>query len=155
MQGQERLVENACAALELAGVEGLFTRGPALPHSGIQDAVGVETVDWVDHDDVMPLCDVVVTHGGLGTTLRALAHGCPLLILPLGRDQHFNGSRVAELGAGLTMRSDAPAADIAKALTRLYADSTYRDVASELSAAIALERPDTRAAEALSGLVLR
>ena len=155
MQGQERLVENACAALELAGVEGLFTRGPAVARSGIHNAAGVETVDFVDHDDVMPLCDVVVTHGGLGTTLRALAHGRPLLILPLGRDQPFNASRVAELGAGLTLRSDAPAANIAEALTRLYAESTYRDVASELAAAIALERPDTRATEALSGLVLR
>jgi hypothetical protein len=53
------------------------------------------------------------------------------------------------------MRSDAPAANIAEAVTRLYADSTYRDVASELAAAIALDRPDARAAEALSGLVLR
>jgi len=148
-------VENACAALALAGVEGLFTRGPAVPRSRIHDTASVETVDWVDHDEVMPLCDVVVTHGGLGTTLRALAHGRPLLILPLGRDQHFNASRVAELGAGLTLRSDAPAAQIAEALTRLYADSTYREVASELAAAIALERPDTRAAEVLSGLVLR
>jgi len=45
--------------------------------------------------------------------------------------------------------------NLAKALTRLCADSTYRDIASELAAAIAHERPDTRAAEALSGLVLR
>jgi hypothetical protein len=29
----------------------------------------------------------------------------------------------------------------------LYADSTYREVASELAAAIALERPDNRALE--------
>jgi hypothetical protein len=150
MEGQERLVASACSALELAGVTGLLTLGPAVSRRAIYGAAGVEVVDWANHDDVMPLCDVVVTHGGLGTILRALAHGRPLLVIPLGRDQQFNASRVAELGAGLTVPADAPATEIAKAVERLFEESAYTDIASKLATAIASDRPDVRAGDALS-----
>ena len=40
---------------------------------------------FADHDRLLPECALVVCHGGLGTVLRALAHGVPMLILPLGR----------------------------------------------------------------------
>jgi len=153
MIGQERVVANTLAALELAGADGVLTRGPAVPRSALPAVRGLEILDWADHDDVMPACDVVVTHGGLGTTLRALAHGRPLLVLPLGRDQHFNGSRVAQLGAGLTLPADASVTAIASALERLFARSTYRESAAKIAAQIALDDPDGRAAKALRSLV--
>jgi len=153
MVGQKRVVANACAALELAGADGVLTRGPAVPRSALPAVPGLEILDWADHDDVIPACDVVVTHGGLGTTLRALAHGRPLLLLPLGRDQHFNASRVAQLGAGLTLPSGASVSAIASALERLFGDSTYRERAAKIAARIALDEPDVRAADALRRLV--
>ena len=153
MAGQERVVANACAALEPAGADGVLTLGPAVPRSALPAARGLEVLDWADHDDVIPACDVVVTHGGLGTTLRALAHGRPLLVLPLGRDQHFNAARVAQLGAGLTLPADASVTAIASALERLLARSTCRESALELAAEIALDEPDARAANALRRLV--
>jgi UDP:flavonoid glycosyltransferase YjiC (YdhE family) len=115
----------------------------------VDPGAAVDVVEWAEHDVVMPSCDLVVTHGGLGTTLRALAHGRPQLVLPLGRDQHFNASRVAELGAGLTLPADAPAAEIALALQRLVAEPSYRKRAAELAEAIAVDRADARACDAL------
>jgi UDP:flavonoid glycosyltransferase YjiC (YdhE family) len=153
MVGQEGVAANACAALELAGADGVLTRGPAVPRSALPAVHGLEILDWADHDDLIPACDVVVTHGGLGTTLRALAHGRPLLLLPLGRDQHFNASRVAQLGAGLTLPADASVTAIASALERLFTRSAYRERAMELAAQIALDEPDVRAAHALRRLV--
>ena len=44
--------------------------------------------------------DAVVTHGGAGTTLGALAFGVPLLVLPQGADQYANAERVVAAGAG-------------------------------------------------------
>ena len=149
MQGQKGLVANVVAAVEVAGLAGMLTLGPALPRGLVDPGAAVDVVEWAEHDVVMPSCDLVVTHGGLGTTLRALAHGRPQLVLPLGRDQHFNASRVAELGAGLTLPADAPAAEIALALQRLVAEPSYRKRAAELAEAIAVDRADARACDAL------
>jgi UDP:flavonoid glycosyltransferase YjiC (YdhE family) len=68
--------------------------------------VHVET--WVPHDDVARHADVIVCHGGFGSTLGALAHGTPLVVLPLfSTDQWANGEAVARAGAGLTVADDA------------------------------------------------
>ena len=149
MEGQPELVASACVALDRAGVEGTLTVGPALQRPS---AAGLEVVDWADHDALMRSCDVVVTHGGLGTTLRALAHGRPLLVLPLGRDQHFNASRVEEIGAGRQLPADSPPSAIADALLALLSDPSPHRGAARAALAIARDRPDERAGSALAGL---
>ena len=153
MEHQRRLVANACAAIERAGIEGVLTLGPALDRSVADGAAGVEVIEWADHDHLMAGCELVVTHGGLGTTLRALAHGRPLLLLPLGRDQHFNASRVEALGAGLQLRFDARPSAIADAMARLLGEPAFGDAARRLAAAIAAAHPDETAARALGRLV--
>jgi UDP:flavonoid glycosyltransferase YjiC (YdhE family) len=47
---------------------------------------------------------VVVTHGGAGTTLGALAFGKPLLLLPQAADQRYIASFVERAGAGELLR---------------------------------------------------
>jgi UDP:flavonoid glycosyltransferase YjiC (YdhE family) len=48
-----------------------------------------------------------VTHGGLGSTLGALAHGVPLVVVPLfSLDQWFNAAAVARAGAGVALDSE-------------------------------------------------
>jgi hypothetical protein len=64
----------------------------------------------------MPDSAVVIGHGGLGTILRAQAHGVPQLLLPLGRDQAFNAGRVEQLEAGIRLSPDAPPERIRSAL---------------------------------------
>jgi len=41
---------------------------------------------WVPQADLLRLVDVIVHHGGSGTTLGALTVGAPQLILPQGAD---------------------------------------------------------------------
>jgi UDP:flavonoid glycosyltransferase YjiC (YdhE family) len=51
---------------------------------------------------------VIVCHGGFGSTLGALAHGTPLVVLPLfSNDQWANGEAIARAGAGITVADDA------------------------------------------------
>ena len=47
-----------------------------------------------------------VGHGGAGTTLSALAAGCPLVVVPLFADQPYNAVRVAVSGAGVASSID-------------------------------------------------
>ena len=59
---------------------------------------------WVPQDEVLQRAAAVVTHGGHGSTMGALAHGVPCVVLPLfALDQWFNAAAVARAGAGIAL----------------------------------------------------
>lgn len=66
----------------------------------------VHVEPWVDQVDVLAQADVVVCHGGSGTTFGALAAGVPLVIVPLFADQFTNGTLVDRAGAGMVVDRD-------------------------------------------------
>ena len=103
----------------------------------------------------MPTCAAAISHGGLGTTLRALAHGVPLLLLPLGRDQAFNAARVVEYGAGIQLAPDAGPAAVAGAVARLLDEPGFAAAAARAAARVAADVPDQRAADALEACAVR
>jgi UDP:flavonoid glycosyltransferase YjiC (YdhE family) len=149
MDGQPELIGNACAAVAATGAQAVLTLGPAVARGDVEAPPRVQVLRWADHDELLPGCSAVVTHAGLGTTLRALAHGVPLLMLPLGRDQHFNAARVAELGAGIELPAGADIDRIRAALSELLGHPRFSAVAARLARRIRGDRPDHRAAEAL------
>jgi UDP:flavonoid glycosyltransferase YjiC (YdhE family) len=109
--------------------------------------VHVET--WVPHDAAVRQAEVVVCHGGFGSTLGTLAHAVPLVVLPLfSSDQWANGEAVARAGAGLNVADDVstrrvldlPPREIveglAAAVKAALSDATYRREASRISDAM-------------------
>ena len=52
---------------------------------------------------VLPHCSAVVSHGGSGSVLGALAHGLPQVLLAMGADQPLNAARCEALGVGLSL----------------------------------------------------
>lgn len=62
------------------------------------------------HDQLLDRAHVVITHGGLGITQKALARGVPLVVVPFGRDQRDVAVRVEASGVGvrLTPRALTP-----------------------------------------------
>lgn len=60
----------------------------------------VRITRFLPHAAVIPEVDVVVTHGGMGTTQRALAAGVPVCVVPWGRDQNESARRADVCGAG-------------------------------------------------------
>jgi Glycosyltransferase family 28 C-terminal domain len=87
---------------------------------------------WVAHDDVARRADVIVCHGGFGSTLGALAHGTPLVILPLSAA--INGRTVRPLPARVPASrlgtTAAPATSLICPEPRRYAGSPARSVRS-------------------------
>ena len=74
---------------------------PAYQDAGAFDIPANTTVSgYVRHSAVLPHADLVVTHGGLGTVTAALAHGVPMVCLPLDREQPDNATAVERIGAG-------------------------------------------------------
>lgn len=61
---------------------------------------------WWPQEQVMPRASLVVSHGGTGTTLAALAGGVPQVVVPLfALDQFETALRVAEVGVGASVPS--------------------------------------------------
>jgi UDP:flavonoid glycosyltransferase YjiC (YdhE family) len=73
--------------------------GPLLPN--------VHVERWVPQDTILGRAAAVVCHGGYGSVLGALAHGVPVVALPIfADDQWRNARRVAEVGAGIAVDDD-------------------------------------------------
>ena len=82
---------------------------------------------------LLPHCAAVVTHGGAGSTLGALAFGLPLLIVPQGADHFYNAERVVAAGAGVQLTADRLSADSARdAVRTLLHDDTFHGAAHRI-----------------------
>jgi UDP:flavonoid glycosyltransferase YjiC (YdhE family) len=146
--GQAALIQRVCDALEDEQTEAVLTLGGLTPEPfAAPRNVTIEA--FADHDELFPRCHAVVTHGGLGTVLRALAHAVPLLMLPLGRDQHINADRVAQLGAGIQLAPDAATGRIRNALEQLIVSAGFREAAAAAATRIAADKPDQSALQAV------
>ncbi len=136
-QDQAGMLQRLVDALATVPARVVVTAGPAMDGSGIRVAANTTVVGYVPHRELLPHASLVVTHAGLGTVMTSLAHGVPLLCVPMGRDQFFNASRVAELGAGRMLTPDTDEATIAAAVRELLDDPAAREGAKQLAAVIA------------------
>lgn len=119
-------------ALGTLPVRGLVTAGPALDPDAVTAAANVHVVIAAPHSEVLRSAAAVVTHGGHGTVVRALAADVPLVILHHGRDQADNSARVTKRGAGLAVKRTASPSAIAAAVERLVQDPSFRSSAARL-----------------------
>lgn len=93
---------------------------------------------FVPQDALLPHCAAVVSHGGSGTTLGALAHGLPHVLVPQGADQFLNARRceALRLGRGLLPPS-VTAEALRTALREVLDDPTFRANARKVQAEMA------------------
>lgn len=98
----------------------------------------VDARSFVDHGEVMPEVGMVIGHGGHATTMYALAHALPLLVIPQHPmlDQPVLGQLLAAAGAGIVLDQHPDAADIRRAVMTLLDDDTAAHAAAELGARI-------------------
>lgn len=87
---------------------------------------------------VLPLCDAVVSHGGSGSVLGALAHGLPSLLIPIGADQPHNARRCAQLGAARVLDALSLTPEgVREAVAALLGDPRHRRAAERVRDEIA------------------
>jgi MGT family glycosyltransferase len=135
-QNQAESLKRIAAALATLPVRGVLTTGPAIAPEAIRAPKNVVVVAAAPHREILAETSVVVTHGGHGTVLKALAAGVPLVVLPHGRDQADNAVRVTTRGAGMRLSRRASPARIARAVTDVANLPRYRRAARELGTAI-------------------
>lgn len=147
--GDLQRVIDAIAELPIKAV---VTLGGPVEACEFTAPANVALVDSAPHQQVMAEASLVVTHGGHGTVIKALANGLPQLIMPHGRDQADNAVRVTERGAGLSLPADAGVKTIRAALLRLLEEPAFTEAARRLGAAVALEAQQSPIAEILENL---
>ncbi|MDG9675324.1 glycosyltransferase [Micromonospora sp. DH14] len=139
--GTPELLRTAVAGLAALDAQVVVAAGrvPVEQLGEIPDQVSVHR--WVSQAELLPLADVVVHHGGSGTTLGALAAGVPQVLLPQGADQFANAEVLAAAGLGLRLLpGEVDAAAVAEQVHRLlprHGTAAQRDAARVVAEEIA------------------
>jgi UDP:flavonoid glycosyltransferase YjiC (YdhE family) len=123
----------------LAGADvqlAVATGGAALPAG--QVPANARQAPFLPYDLLLPRASVVVTNGGWGGVLAALAAGVPLVVAGGTLDKPEIARRVAWSGAGIDLRTGRPSAgQVAAAVTRVLADPRFQERARAVGAALA------------------
>lgn len=95
-------------------------------HDPPPPAPNTKLVDWISYAQTMPGADVVVTHGGHGTVMRALTAGAPVVMVPVAGDMFETAARAEWAGVGVRIgHRMLSAASLAAAVERVVADRQY------------------------------
>jgi UDP:flavonoid glycosyltransferase YjiC (YdhE family) len=133
--GQREVLQNILDGLADAPVEVVLTTGPPVDPRELTVPANAEVHAFLPHDEVMSSCSAVIGHGGHSTTMRALAHHLPLVVMPIHPmlDQPMVGEAVAAAGAGVSIKAKSSPGEIRTALDTVLA-GPHRRVASTFGA---------------------
>ena len=151
--GQTAILQRIVDALAPLPVRAIVTTGPSLEPSALRAAPNVTVRASASHAAILARASLVVTHGGHGTVIRALASGVPVLCMPMGRDQGDNAARAEAIGAGATLPAHASTRRIRRAIARALGSAALKDGARRAKERIAAERTGDAAVEELEGLL--
>jgi UDP:flavonoid glycosyltransferase YjiC (YdhE family) len=99
--------------------------GPQPPHVRVQR--------WIPQAELLPWCRAVVSQGGSGIAMGALAHALASVLLPVGADQPHTAAVVESLGAAVVLDPlAATPEDIAAAVRRVLDEPSYRAAAGRV-----------------------
>lgn len=132
------VLERLIGELAELSIDVIVTVGPGRdPNELHPPHAGVRIEQYVPLDELLPACDAVVCHAGWGTTMAALAHGLPMVLVPIAADQPAIASRCDEAGVSRTVApADVGSGAVAAALTAVLNDDTHRANAARISSEI-------------------
>jgi UDP:flavonoid glycosyltransferase YjiC (YdhE family) len=105
---------------------------------------------WLPHARLLERASVVVCHGGMGITQKALSAGVPVCVVPFGRDQFAVAGRVAASGAGTVVPPDQLTPETLR--RAIDAAAEMRDGARRIAETFALLGRESAAADAIEAL---
>lgn len=153
-QGSVTKFQNAIDALSTLPAHGIVTVGDSIDPKALRPAENVIVCATADHDDLMRRADLVVTHGGHGTLMRAVANGLPMVVIPgMASDQPINAAAVTAWGVGQALLGDATSAMMREAITAVLATPSYREVARALATQLAGIDGAVNAADAIEQML--
>jgi MGT family glycosyltransferase len=135
-QDQVGCLQRVLDALGTLKIRGVMTAGPAIDVTELTPPANVTILERASHQQILQHAALLITHGGHGTAMKALAAGVPMVLLPHGRDQGDTATRVTLRGAGISLSRTAASSTIAAAARRVLQNDSYRTAAQRLGANI-------------------
>jgi MGT family glycosyltransferase len=109
--------------------------------------------ELVPQPALLPLVDVVITHGGNNTTTECFHFGKPMIALPLFWDQYDNAQRVAETGYGIRLQTyEFEDGELLGAIDRLRSDQALRERMATIAARVQAAPGTVKAADLVERL---
>ncbi|MFF2371897.1 nucleotide disphospho-sugar-binding domain-containing protein [Agromyces sp. NPDC058110] len=142
------LMKRVISVLADLPVNVIVSKGPL--HDEFELADNMWGAEFLPQTKILPLVDLVITHGGNNTTTEALHFGKPMILLPLFWDQYDNAQRVHERGYGIRLSTYGFTADeLQGAVTGLLADTALRERIAAVGADIRSKDGVSAAADAI------
>lgn len=134
-----RLIEPTIEALAGEDLTVIVTTGGRpLSQIGIPLPSNTFAAEYLPHDVLLPMVDVMVTNGGYGAVQRALSDGVPMVVAGHTEDKPEVAARVEYFGAGINLRTGTPTpAQVRRAVLDILGNVTYRDNTRRLQDAYA------------------
>ena len=130
-----RCFAEACEDLE---VQLVISHGGGLTEAQAASLPGAPlVVRYAPQEDLLARAQLTFTHAGLNTVLDSLAHGVPMVTVPITYEQPAIARRVEWHGCGESMRcSRLNAARLRRMLIGVLENARYRDAAARMQAGI-------------------
>ena len=145
LQHAFRIVAEGCAGLDAQLVLTFGRKGAPVPENLPGDPIAV---DYAPQMALLRRASLVITHGGLNTTLECLSAGLPLIALPIAHDQPGIAARIAHLGVGEFIPiKELTASKLRDAVRRVLASPANRSRADKCALEIHRMDGSARAAE--------
>jgi len=129
------LMRRVIDALATMPINVIVSKGPL--HDEVELADNMWGAEFLPQTTLLPLTDLVITHGGNNTVTEAMHFGKPMILLPLFWDQYDNAQRVDERGFGRRLSTYGFTADeMRAAVQELLADTGLRGRLSAIGESI-------------------
>jgi MGT family glycosyltransferase len=129
----------------------IVSMGPQ--HELLTLAGNMTGAEFLPQASILPLVDLVITHGGNNTVTECFHFGKPVIVLPLFWDQYDNAQRVHELGYGLRLPSyEFEDRDLKEGIDRLLQDRGLLERLGSLARRLQASPGTARAADLIERL---
>lgn len=141
MLNRPEVLSTALAALSGLPLRVVVATGPDIEPAQLQPLPPtVHAQRYVPQAQLLPHCQLVISHGGAGTVYAAAAHGLPQLALPQMADQFVHAAALERSGAGLTLLgAEQNLYAIRHAVQHLLGAPAFRETAVRLAQEITLQ----------------
>ncbi len=124
----------------------IVSKGPLADQITLHDNMTGE--GFLPQPAILPMVDLVITHGGNNTVVESFHHGKPMIVLPLFWDQVDNAQRVDETGFGTRLATyDFEDGELTGAIDRLLSDRALGARLAAVSSRLQATRGTVRAAD--------
>jgi len=131
----------------------IVSKGPLADQITLHDNMTGE--GFLPQPAILPMVDLVITHGGNNTVFECFHHGKPMIVLPLFWDQVDNAQRVDETGFGRRLATyDFADEELLGAMDALLGDAPMRARMAGIAARMQASRGTERAADLIERLAM-